>query len=397
MLFRSYVNGAVIGGVAGLQTSFLVDGVDVTEQHQGGTWIEPSIDALQEFSVTQNAYSAEFKRAGGSFNATTKSGTNKLHGNVFEFLRNDALDSRAFFAITRAVLKRSQFGGTFGGPVVVPHLYNGKDKTFFFLSYQGMRLRQGSNSNSTVPSAAERGGNFSAAGLNTIYDPLTTVGTSRSPFPNKIIPTARLSQQMLFFLPYIPLPNTSLGTAVYSPNSRLRREEVIARVDQQINSANRLFVRWSYVDNREGDPAAFPALGTATLSGLADNVDVALTSTVRRSMVNEFRYNYLVGNYRSIAYFQGTNFNQLAGITGLEGAQDNSIATLPNFSFSGYAGFSGQAGDGRPKFQNRVVNELTDNLTWIKGRHIVKFGVDMRYFSILFTDTRTHVGSWSFI
>src|ERR1039458_3778534 len=120
--------------------------------------------ALMEFSVTQNAYSAEFKRAGGSFNATTKSGTNKLHGNVFEFLRNDALDSRAFFAITRAVLKRSQFGGTFGGPVVVPHLYNGKDKTFFFLSYQGMRLRQGSNSNSTVPSAAERGGNFSAAG-----------------------------------------------------------------------------------------------------------------------------------------------------------------------------------------------------------------------------------------
>ncbi|HYW48183.1 MAG TPA: carboxypeptidase regulatory-like domain-containing protein [Bryobacteraceae bacterium] len=391
-----YVNGAVIGGVAGLQTSFLVDGVDVTEQHEGGTWIEPSIDALQEFSVQQNAYSAEFKRAGGAFNATTKSGSNRLHGNAFEFLRNDFLDARNFFSITRAVLKRNQFGGTLGGPVVVPHVYNGKDKTFFFISYQGMRLRQGSPANSTVPSAGERTGDFSAPGLNTIYDPLTTVGTSRSPFPGKIIPASRLAPQATFFLPYIPLPNTASGTAVYSPNSSLRREELILRADRQITTNNKLFVRWSYVDNRETDPAAFPALGTATLSGLADNIDVALTSTVRANMVNEFRYNYLIGNYRSEAYFQGTNFNQLAGITGLEGSQQNSIATLPAFSFSGYAGFSGQAGDGRPKFQDRLVNEFTDSLTWIKGRHIVKFGVDMRYFQILFTDTRSHVGSWSF-
>ena len=397
-----YVNGAVIGGVAGLQTSFLVDGVDVTEQHEGGTWIEPSIDALQEFSVQQSAYSAELKRAGGSFNATTKSGTNALHGNAFDFLRNDALDSRGFFALTRAILKRNQFGGTLGGPAVIPHLYNGKDKMFFFISYQGMRLSQGSASNSTVPSAAQRAGDFSAPGLNTIYDPLTTgpnpngTGVVRTAFPGKLIPASRLAPQATFFLPYIPLPNTALGTAVYSPNSALRREEVIARVDRQINSANRFFIRWSYVDNRETDPAAFPALGSAVLSGLADNIDVALTSNVRPTMVNEFRYNYLIGNYRSSAYFQGTNFNALAGITGLEGAQLNSIATLPAFSFSGYAGFSGQAGDGRPKFQNRVVDEFTDSLTWIKGRHIVKFGVDLRYFQILFTDTRSHVGSWTF-
>lgn len=397
-----YVNGAVIGGVAGLQTSFLVDGVDVTEQHEGGTWIEPSIDALQEFSVQQSAYSAELKRAGGAFNATTKSGSNKLHGNAFDFLRNDFLDSRSFFSITRAILKRNQFGGTLGGPVVVPRLYNGKDKTFFFVSYQGMRLRQGSPSNSTVPSAAQRDGDFSAPGLNTIYDPLSTVpnaagtGAVRSPFPGKIIPASRLASQATFFLPYIPLPNTALGTAVYSPNSALRREELILRADRQINSANRLFIRWSYVDNRETDPASFPALGSAVLSGLADNIDVALTSNVRPNMINEFRYNYLIGNYRSEAYFQGTNFNQLAGITGLEGAQDDAIATLPSFSFSGYAGFSGQDGDGRPKFQNRFVDEFTDSLTWVKGRHILKFGVDMRYFKILFTDTRSHVGAWTF-
>jgi hypothetical protein len=397
-----YVNGEVIGGVRGSQTTFLVDGVDVTEQHQGGTWIEPSIDSLQEFSVQQNAYSSEYKRAGGAYNATTKSGSNKFHGNLFEFLRNDFLDARNFFSPTRAILKRHQFGGTLGGPVVVPHLYDGKDKTFFFMSYQAMRLRQGSPANSTVPSVAQRAGDFSAPGLNTIYDPLTTApnatgtGVVRTPFPGKQIPANSLAPQALYFLPYIPTPNTALGTAVYSPNQALRREEIMLRADRQITSKDKLFVRWSYVDNREGDPAAFPALGTAILSGLADNVDVAETSTLRPTMVHDFRYNYLVGNYRSQAYFQGTNFNSLAGITGLEGSQDNSIATLPAFAFSGYAGFSGQAGDGRPKFQNRVVHEFTDSLTWIKGKHILKFGTDIRYFKILFTDTRSHVGSWNF-
>jgi hypothetical protein len=109
-------NGNIIAGVSGWQTTFLMDGVDVTEQHQGGTWINTSIDALQEFSVQQSAYSAEYGRAGGFFNATTKSGTNNFHGGLFEFLRNDKLDSRNFFAREREVLKRNQFGGTIGAP-----------------------------------------------------------------------------------------------------------------------------------------------------------------------------------------------------------------------------------------------------------------------------------------
>src|SRR5206468_10510885 len=111
------VNGNVISGIRGSQTIFLLDGVDVSEEHQGGTWIQTSVDALQEFSVQQNAYSAEYARAGGSFNTTTKTGTNSFRGNVFEFLRNDKFDSRNFFSPTRAILKRNQVGGTIGGPV----------------------------------------------------------------------------------------------------------------------------------------------------------------------------------------------------------------------------------------------------------------------------------------
>jgi len=145
------VNGNVISGVRGSQTMFLLDGVDVSEEHQGGTWIQTSIDALQEFSVQQNAYSAEFAGAGGTFNSTTKPGTNYFHGSLFEFLRNEKLDARNFFAQTREVLKRNQFGGTFGGPVWIPKIYNGRNKTFFFVSYEGQTQRDSNVTTSIVP------------------------------------------------------------------------------------------------------------------------------------------------------------------------------------------------------------------------------------------------------
>ena len=169
------VNGNIMGGVSGRQTRFLLDGVDITEEHQGGTWIQTSVDALQEFSVQQNAYSAEFHGAGGTFNVVTKSGTNRVRGSAFEFLRNDAFDAKNFFAQTKEKLERNQFGGTFGGPVVIPGLVDGRDRTFFFASYEGQRRKSGAVDVAIVPSPAQRQGNFQ--GLAPIYDPLTTVGT----------------------------------------------------------------------------------------------------------------------------------------------------------------------------------------------------------------------------
>ena len=398
------VNGNVISGVRGGQTSFLLDGVDVTEQHQGGTWIQTSIDALQEFSVQQNAYSAEFARAGGAFNATTKSGTNSYHGDLFEFLRNDKLDSRNFFSPTREILKRSQFGGTFGGPVRIPKLYDGRDKTFFFIAYEGERQRDGVVFNSTVPSEAQLKGNFSAKGLNKIYDPLTTApnpagsGTVRTQFPDNVIPDSRLSKQAQYFNKYIPLPNAPGGQAIFTPSNSFDSNQVTLRIDREITSSNRLFGRLSIHRNSETDPAAFPALGSTSLSGPARNIAVALTSNLRANMIHEARFSYMFGQYRSTAYFQGqgTQFNKEAGITGLEATQQADISTLPAFSWSGYTGYSGNAGDGRPKWQDRWVYEYTDNLTWIKGKHIIKIGGRIHYFEPLFTDVRTQNGSYSY-
>ena len=115
-----FVNGTTISGVRGRQVSYYLDGADTSEQHQGGSWIQTSVDALQEFSVQQNAYSAEHSRSGSFYNATTKSGTNDVHGTVYEFLRNEKLDSRNFFGTKRDILKRNQFGASVGGPVVHP-------------------------------------------------------------------------------------------------------------------------------------------------------------------------------------------------------------------------------------------------------------------------------------
>jgi hypothetical protein len=389
-------NGNVIGGVAGGQTRFLLDGVDVTEEHQGGTWIQTSVDALQEFSVQQNAYSAEFHGAGATFNVTTKAGGNMFHGSLFEFLRNDAFDSKNFFAARKEKLERNQYGGTFGGPLVVPGFYDGRGKTFFFASYEGQRRQQGDVNVSIVPTAAQRAGDFS--GLAPIFDPLTTNGTARDQFAGNIVPQNRLSPQALFFNQYIPLPNAPGDTYRSTPITSFNADQVTLRLDQEMTSRHHLFARYSNHHSAEERESPWPTLGSTKLRGPAFNVALALTSNFGSSLVHEIRFSRMYGQYRSTAFFQGqgVQLNQQAGILGLEGIQDPAIASIPAFSFSGYAGFSGNNADGRPKWQDRGEYEVTDNLTWVKGRHILKFGGRMYHRNILFTDARSHNGVFGY-
>jgi hypothetical protein len=395
------VNGNVIGGVAGSQTRFLLDGVDITEEHQGGTWIQTSVDALQEFSVQQNAYSAEFHGAGATFNVTTKSGGNAFHGSLFEFMRDDAFDSKNFFAVNKEKLERNQFGGTLGGPVVIPGLYDGRNKTFFFASYEGHRREQGNVDVSIVPSAAQRQGDFS--GLAPIFDPLTTatVGgvVTRTQFNNNQIPGNRISPQAQFFLRYIPLPNAPGNTYVSNPITQFNADQMTLRFDQELSSQHRFFARYSKHANEETRQDRWDTLGSTRLEGPAFNVAMSLTSNFGSSLVHEVRFSRMYGEYRSTAYFQGEGVNlvqQQAGVKGLEGIQDPNIASLPAFTISGIQGFSGNAGDGRPKWQDRGEYELIDSLTWIKGRHIMKFGGRMYHRNILFTDARSHNGVFNY-
>lgn len=404
------LNGNVIDGINGQETDFLLDGADITEHHEGGTYIATSIDALQEFNVEESPYTSEFPGVGAAFNSTTKSGTNQLHGDLFEFLRNDIFDGRNYFALVRNTLKRDQFGGTIGGPVSFGRLYNGKDRTFFFGSYEGERQLQGNVTNTTVPTLAQLGGNFTAPGLHPIYDPLTTVvgsPTTRQQFdynetPN-VIPPNRISSVATFFDKYLPQPNNPTGLLyVDNPISNYRSDKVMLRVDQVINANNKLFGRYSTDRNRETDFAILPLLGSTYLQGPATNFEVALTSSFRASVVNQVLFSHLAGQYRSTAYFQGQGaaLDLAAGMdpSTLAGLQNPATSTFPIFTISNYLGstFTGQDNDGRPKEQNRALYELADNLTWVKGKQVLKFGTRISRRSAELIDSRTSDGSFSY-
>jgi carboxypeptidase family protein len=388
----NFISGTAISGVRGRQTTFLMDGVDVTDHHQGGSLIQTSIDALQEFKVQQSAYSAEFSHAGGLLNGSTKAGANAFHGGLFEFLRNDKLDARNFFAREREVLKRNQFGGTLGGPVSLPKLYNGRDKTFFFASYEAMRERQGLVFNSIVPTAAMKRGDFSALTSRRINDPLTG-----AQFANNVIPTNRLSPQALLLAKFIPDPNTPSGTFTHSPSRQLDTDQFTLRLDQSLTEYHRIFVRWSFHDNRLNEPNAFPSLGYAPLKTRGQNLVASMSNILRQNLAHEFRFSYLPAIVNLQAYLQGTNFNKDAGIRGFEEtARPGVVGSFPDFSWSGYAAMNGSAFDQRPKTQDLKVYEWTDNLTWTKGRNIYKFGTKIRRWVPLFTDSKQYQGQWTF-
>jgi Carboxypeptidase regulatory-like domain len=380
----NYISGTAISGVRGAQTTFLLDGVDVTDHHQGGSLIQTSVDALQEFKVQQSAYSAEFSQAGGMLNATTKAGTNAFHGAAFEFVRDDMFDARNFFAREREELKRHQFGGTVGGPVV-------RGRTFFFASYESMRERQGAVFNNVVPTVAMKNGDFSGLG-KVLYDPLT-----KQPFAGNQIPATRISPQARYFMQFIPDPNSGSNTFAFAPVRELDMDQISVRADQTLNASHRIFARYSYHNQRMDDPNAYPALGFAPLRTTGQNVVVSMTNTFSSSLLHEARFSYTPAKLDLEAFLQGTDQNQLAGIRGFEEtARPGVNGSFPDFSWSGYTAMNGSAFDQRPKTQDLKSYEFTDNVTWITGRHIFKFGGKIRRWIPLFTDSKQYAGQWTF-
>jgi hypothetical protein len=380
----NYISGTAVSGVRGSQTTFMLDGADVTDHHQGGSLIQTSVDALQEFKVQQSAYTAEFSQAGGALNATTKSGADQFHGTVFDFMRDDAFDARNFFARETEKLKRQQFGATLGGPIM-------RRRTFFFASYEGMRERQGLVFNNTVPTAAMRAGDYSASS-RIIHDPLT-----QQPFPGNVIPASRLSPQGLAFAALVPDPNTPAGTFSWAPVRELNTDQVTVRIDQTLNERTRIFGRYSWHDQRQADPNAYPALGIANLGTTGQNVVLGMTNTLSSSLLHDVRFNYVPSIVDLDAFLQGQDPYSSLGIRGFEETARPGVGgSFPDFAWSGYTAMNGSAFDQRPKTQDLKVFEISDNVTWVKGRHIVKFGGKFRRWIPLFTDSKQYAGQWNY-
>ncbi|MBS1855426.1 MAG: TonB-dependent receptor [Acidobacteria bacterium] len=353
------------------------------------------MDAMQEFRVISNNYSAEYGHStGGVITLSTKSGTNEYHGSVFEYARNDAFDARNFFSSTKPRLRLNQFGGSFGGPIK-------RDKTHFFASWEDTRQTTGGTSIQTVPGAAMRSGDFSnvrdAAGrVIPIYDPATTVGNVRQIFPGNIIPANRLDPVAKAMTAFWPSPNLAgliTGANNFGANSRpvFNRNIVIGRLDHQFRPSDQLMVRYYINDNQTendglwGIPAADPSASIA--QGRAQNILAGWTHIFTPTLLNDARFAYL---RRANIQLRPASGDAVASKLGLQGVSD---AAFPIVGITGVAGLGGNPF----RLQTPITDtQFQESVSWFHGAHAFKFGMEYRRgFNQDNTDTSS-AGNFSF-
>ena len=332
-------------GQRGGHNLYLVDGVTVTDEFFNNLVLNPSVDDIQEFNVNQTSYNAEFGgKSGGVINVITKSGSNRFHGSVFEFVRNDIFNAQNFFSsptASKPPYKQNEFGGSFGGPIQ-------NDKTFFFVNYEGQRTHVTQTQLITVPTAQQVSvPNIDpvAAALLAKLEQSFPLGTSNT------VPAAALSTQSI--------------------------NQYNARVDRTFSDKDTVFVRGSIFDANQFNPFGLGAINETLLPGFGynlrthtDNLSAAWTHIFNTSWINELRFGWLwVGGGQS-SRNAGTN---LAAATGLQGVTTNP----PDMGYPS-ATITGFTTIGEPtQYVSRVDNnyEVYDNVIWHHGTHTVKFGV----------------------
>ena len=377
--------GFVANGVRAQLTNYNLDGADnnsriVDIQNLSYAVIQPSIDALQEFKIETNNYSAEYGySAGAVVNATIKSGSNRFHGDTFEFLRNDHLDARDFFLAPNAQKQRhqrNQFGATLGGPIV-------KNKTFFFFSWERTAENLGLALVTTLPTPAQRTGNF--VGQRTIFDPATVrpnpngSGFVRSPFPGNIIPADRIDSISAKLTAMLPAP-ISAGLAnnfVSSPSQTDRIHRLDTRGDQNISDNDKLFARFSYLSRSFLNPGPFPPplIGATSQeqnlkSTAGHSATVGETHIFSPALLNEFHVGYSrIYDLRGDAV-SGPFLGPQLGFKGIPPAAG--VSGLPGISISGYTNLGER--DFVPNGKVAEVVQFKDDVSWIRGTHAFKFG-----------------------
>ena len=369
---------ASVNGLPWSGTTYYMDGVENKEPLNAFISMSPPIEAIEEFKVQTNSASAEYGAFGGGVvNLTLRSGTNEYHGSVFEYLRNEALNAKDFFAITKNPFKTNQFGGTFGGPIV-------ENKAFFFGDYQGLRLSGGRPIVSSVPTQAMRDGRFLASEgfASPIYDPLSNVDpTQRTAFANNEIPAGRMDPVAVKALNLWPLPNLTGLANNYVENLSQTQDvnQFDVRVDYQFVRLGRLFVRESYSRRalRSSLPGApFIAFNEINSDSRDHNTVIGHTYSFTLTLLNELRLGF--NRFNTPHYGSDSNLD----INNELGIKNGNLAGFPETR--GVANFTipGLTGTGSPGFTNalRLSNtyQITENVTWVKGAHTLKFGADLK-------------------
>ena len=422
--------GFSVDGARSLQNNFLLDGIDNNSNlgdllNESSYVIQPPIDAIEEFKVQTNDYSAEFGRGNGAIlNAVIKSGSNSFHGDVFEYFRNDALDASPFFIVSqKPEYKQNQFGATFGGPIQ-------KDKTFFFVDYEGFRLRQGLPQTAEVPDQSMVNGDFSellqtgvtapqvdmngntlstvavdcsgrptyvgeifnarltqVSGLNPNGFCGVPIGIDGSGNPTNIFPTGSVDPLAARLAALIPAPNSDNPAFNYIavPVRSETRNNFDVRVDHTFSNKDSIFGRFSYENQPSYIPSPFQNVldGGGFFDGHEEfsyrSIALSETHVLDSTHVNEFRFGY----NRINAHRYQNNFDQNVSANldypGVPYEPGTFNGGLPALTFSdGSAPELGSSGF-LPSIEKQNSYVFTDNFTWVKGRHSLKFGTEIRY------------------
>ncbi len=366
------INGSSDGGTGGV-SYYLDGGSNMTGLRNTGN-ATPNPDAIQEFRVITNGFGAEFGRfSAGVVDVVTKSGTNALHGSLFEFLRNDKVNANTWGAISKPPLHRNQFGGSFGGPVK-------RDKLFFFASYSGLRQRtQDFNNAAIVPTEAERRGDFSASAKVPKYAGIT----------NGVIAASALDPVALRILKdYVPaanLPGQYLQFTVPRPTNS---DDVNFKLDYAATSRHQITGSYFYSKNDDvPSPAGNMPWSTQLYKSTQQNYNAGDTWSVSPTVINQFRMTY-VRNFGGRLNLPGVSLGDLGSTFNIQGPK-----SLPAINVSGFMNF-GQSIQGPIAGSNYYG--LRESLTVIRGRHSLKIGADMHLEKIIQDTSLNNYGVWSF-
>lgn len=411
---------AKLGGGQNFGNEVILDGASTARADSGSSFDQtsPSVDALTEFKITTSTVPAEFGRtSGGVESFATRSGTNTYHGTAYDIFQNEDLNANSYFNNLQDrpinLDRKNDYGGTLGGPVRLPKVYDGRDKTFFFFSWEQYRQTQGSTVTSTVPTLAERQGDFSSELTNTplrdgqgniilnpcdnnnpilqgqIFNPATTQTINgqqcRSPFAGNQIPTiSTVSQNILNLIPLPTIPNASQHNFIFNSNNPVLATTTTFRIDHNIGQKHKLFFSYSSRDNENinGSPAFPNPLDTTFNSSFFTHYarfgwDYFITPT----LINHFNIGLNRVNSNSIATsVDGTNRDAQIGLTGASGP------TFPPIQFNNDN--QGLSSYGSANADDDVINSLvvSDSVSWIRGRHSFRFGGEWRAFQFSIVD-----------
>jgi hypothetical protein len=381
-----------VGGATFAQTGFSVDGISTANVTTNGSLQNayPSSEGIGELKVTAFDNSAEFAQV-ADVTFVTKSGTNDFHGSLFEYLQNDALDADILNFTTKAPKRFNTFGGSVGGPVTIPHLYNGKDKTFFFFDYEGNRRETSVPEQYLVPDQAERSGNMTElVGTGTLMDPFTQTPYANNTIPSGVSCTSSadcINPVALNVMKYYPLPNVNIGVANAPYNYQTLQPTPSntngwdLRLDHNFTSKQQVYARFSW-KNLLSDVGQTNTLANPLLPNDVDtehdrSLVVSYTYIITPKLLNEFRFGFTNSLINDAFPIQGANADNQLGLTGISFANHPTTGAFPTFNFTDGTGFT-QIGHDKDGPGASKTLEFTDNLSRTIGRHTIRTGLDVR-------------------